>query len=100
MRLLYITCKDKKEARNIATVLMNKKLIACANIFPINSLYNWKGKMQDEKEVVLLAKTKDSKSNSAEKEIKRLHSYEIPCIIKVNASANKEYQNWINRQLK
>jgi periplasmic divalent cation tolerance protein len=96
----YITCKDKKEAKKIANALIKKKLIACANMFPINSLYMWKGKFQSDNEIVLLAKTNNKKFKEMEKEIKKLHSYEVPCIIKINASANKSFENWLNSQLK
>lgn len=100
MILVYIICKDKAEAKKIANALIKKKLIACANIFPIDSLYMWKGKLQSDKETVLLAKTSNSKDKAVEKEVKKLHSYDVPCIIKINATANKSYQNWLNAQLK
>lgn len=100
MILAYITCKNKTQAKKIANTLIKKKLIACANIFPIDSLYKWKGKLQSDKETVLLAKTNNKKIKAVEKEVKRLHSYEVPCIIKINATANKSYQNWLNAQLK
>ena len=100
MIILYITCKDKAEAKKIANALIKKKMIACGNILPIDSLYRWKGKLQSDKEAVLLAKTSSSKAKHAEKEIKKIHSYECPCIIKINSTANKEYQNWLNAQLK
>ena len=96
MILNYITCKNKAEARKIANELLKRKLIACANIFPIDSIYRWKGKLESDKEVVLLAKT----NKNIEKEVKKLHSYECPCIIKINATANKEYTSWLNAQLK
>jgi periplasmic divalent cation tolerance protein len=100
MILTYITCKDKKEAEKIANHLFKKKLIACANIFPINSLYRWKGKLQKDKEFVLLAKTQKNKSHSLEKEVRGIHSYEIPCILQINANANKEYLRWIKNEIK
>jgi len=50
MTLVYITCRDEKEAVKISRHLLNKRLIACSNIHPIRSLYWWKGKIQDGKE--------------------------------------------------
>src|SRR3989344_3036074 len=44
---VYVTCKNKQEAVNISRLLLQKKVIACSNIFPINSLYNWKGKLNE-----------------------------------------------------
>ncbi len=100
MIITYITCKNKAEAEKIANHLLKKKLIACANIFPINSLYKWKGKLQKDKEFVLLAKTQKNKSLSLEKEVRGIHSYEIPCILQINAKANKEFGEWLKNEFK
>ena len=54
---IYITNPTKDEAKMIAKHLLEKKLIACANIFPINSLYWWKDKIADENEFALIVKT-------------------------------------------
>lgn len=92
MIINYVPCKDKKEAEKIATYLVNKKLIACANIFPITSIYGWKGKTTKDSEYVLIAKTK----KNVEEEIKKLHSYETQCILRMKVKANKEYERWVD----
>ncbi len=96
MIMLYVTHKDEKNARIIVARLMKKKLIACANIFPIRSVYEWEGKIVDDKEVVTLLKTNNKLYSKVESEIKKIHPYKIPCIIKIDAKANKDYENWIN----
>ncbi|MFC1754099.1 divalent-cation tolerance protein CutA [Thermoproteota archaeon] len=98
MIFIYITCKDKKEAKSIAKELIEKKLIACANIFPIESLYNWEGKLVDEEETVLLCKTREGNYNDVAKAVKKMHSYEVPCICKIKADANKSYFDWIHKE--
>ena len=95
MILCYITCKDRKEAKHIAGILMGEKLIACANIFPIDSLYFWKGKLCDDAETVLLAKTQDKHWVKLKGRVEQLHSYEVPCIIKLQADANEAFASWI-----
>ena len=55
MTLIYITCKDEKEAVKISKHLLGKSLIACSNIHPIRSMYMWNKKLQDEKEFVIIA---------------------------------------------
>ena len=97
---VYITCKDKKEAKKIARYLLLKKLIGCANIFPVDSLYWWKGKMQDENEFVIIAKTISKNYEKIRKEVRKIHSYSVPCILKINAEADKDYDNWINGEIK
>jgi len=74
--------------------LLNKKLIACANIFPIESFYNWKGKLTQDKEVVLILKALDKNYKKIQEEVKKLHSYDIPFIGKINVKVNKEYETW------
>ena len=59
--MIYVTHKNKEDAEKIARHLLGKKLIACANIFPINSLYLWKGEIERSKEVVSIFKTKREK---------------------------------------
>ena len=99
MALAYIICKNSSEAKNIAMHLLKKRLIACANMFPIKSMYWWKSKIAKENEVVLLAKTSKSKFGKLENEVKKIHSYEIPCIMRIDAKANKEYEKWVNMEL-
>jgi len=100
MILIYITCSSKKEAQNIASMLLEKRLIACANIFPISSMYWWEEKIQNDNEFVLICKTKDNKYNQIKQEVKKLHSYDTPCILKINAELNEEYENWVNHEIK
>ncbi len=100
MVMVYITCKGRKEAEKISHHLVRKRLIACANIFPIQSMYWWNYKIANEKEYAILAKTSSKNFKKAAVEIKRLHSYQIPCILKINAAANKDYENWANKEMK
>lgn len=98
MILVYITCKDKEEAKKISKHLLEKRLIACANIHPIESLYWWEGKIQEDSEVVVIAKTKEENYNKVKNEVKKIHSYEVPCILKIKAEANEEYDKWIKKE--
>ena len=84
---LYVTAKDNREARRISTHLLQLKLIACANYFPIESSYWWKRKIVKGKESVLILKTMKSKVARIRKEIEKLHSYRIAYYCK---SCNKK----------
>ena len=59
MSLVYITCRDNSEAEKISRHLLERRLIACANILPVKSLYWWDGRIVDENEVVIFAKAVD-----------------------------------------
>lgn len=100
MILIYTTTPNEKEAKEIANDLLKKKLIACANLFPIQSVYPWKEEIAEDKECALILKTTEELFEKTKKEIKKLHSYEIPCIIKLNAEPNQEYHQWLIEQLK
>lgn len=100
MTLAYITCRNRKEARKIAGHLLRKRIIACANIFPIKSMYWWKNKIANDSENVIIAKTSDENFNKVESEVKKIHSYEIPCILRINATANKEYGAWAGKEMR
>jgi len=97
MTLIYITCKDKSEAKTISKALLNKKLIACSNMFPIESMYWWKGRIEEAKEIVILAKTDDKNYEKIKQEVKNLHSYDVPCILKLSSESNKEYEDWVSK---
>lgn len=97
---IYITNPTKEEAGKIARHLLEKRLIACANIFPINSLYWWKGKIADENEFVLIAKTTEENFEKVKKEVKKIHSYTIPCIVRISVSSNKKYFDWLKGAIK
>ncbi|MFH0820093.1 MAG: divalent-cation tolerance protein CutA [bacterium] len=97
--LVYITNPSKAEAKKIAEYLLKKRLAACVNIFPIESMYRWQGKIVDEKEFVLIAKTKKENFNKVKKEVEKIHSYSIPCLIQIPAKANEKYFKWLKREV-
>ncbi len=100
MVLIYITCKDRKEARHISMHLLKKRAIACSNIFPVESMYWWNYKIVDEPEYIIIAKTNGKNFKKAVDEAKKVHSYKIPCILRIEAKANKEYEKWVDREVK
>jgi periplasmic divalent cation tolerance protein len=79
-RTLYITAKDSEEAHWIGSALVGEKLAACVNYFPIQSIYRWQGKIEENAEVALLVKTRQSLVQKVIERTKQLHSYEVPCI--------------------
>ncbi len=98
MILIYTTHKSAAEAQKVVKRLLEKQLIACANTFPISSTYRWKGKIVSEKEVVAILKTREQLWTSVHDEILSIHSYETPCILKIDAEPNTEFALWLNRE--
>ncbi len=97
---VYITCKDRKEAIKISNYLLRKRLIACVNYWPIESLYWWKGRLVKDKEFALLVKTTERNYKKVEKNVKKLHSYTLPAIIKIKTDASPAYSSWVKKETK
>ncbi len=100
MKVVYITFPNKKSAKAIARLLLEKKLIACANIYSIDSLYTWDGEIEDESECVLWAKTNQEKLDEIENIVQANHQYDLPCIVNFDVEANSAYSNWVDQVLK
>lgn len=98
INLIYITCPNEAEAQRIAQHLLEMRLVACANIFPIQSLYWWEGNLCNESESVLLVKTRPDLWEAVKEAVEAIHPYQVPCIVKIVADANERYQNWIKNE--
>ncbi len=95
--LIYSTIEDIPTAKTIAHALVKERLVACVNIIPgIHSVYRWEGKIDEDNEVILLAKTVDDKVKEAIQKIRELHTYELPDIIVLPIIGGlKEYLEYI-----
>ena len=95
-RSIYITAKDEMEAKKIGQLLVWEKLVACVNYFPINSIYRWKGDIEEAEEVAIIAKTRAELVDRLIERVKQLHSYEVPCVVSWNIEkGNPDYLEWI-----
>src|SRR5580765_1971284 len=95
--VVLMTAATAEEASRIAELLVNKKLAACVQILPdMQSIYIWKGEVQQEKEVLLIAKTTRANFAELEREVRAVHSYETPEIIALPIEAGSEsYLKWL-----
>ena len=102
-KLFYMTCKNKIEANKIAYDLVKKDLVACANIIPsVKSYFKWdKKKINIIKESILIGKTVKKNINKIILYIKKISSYDCPCIVFVDIeNGNKEFLSWIKSSTK
>jgi periplasmic divalent cation tolerance protein len=95
--VIYSTLGNIKDARRIAHRIVEEQLVACVNIIPkIESVYRWKGKVEEDEECIILAKTTDKNVKKTIKRIKVLHPYELPDIIVIPIIGGlKDYLNYI-----
>jgi len=98
--VIYSTIDDIKDARRIAKILVEEQLVACVNIIPnVESYYRWKGKTEDEKEIILIAKTTDQNIKKTLQRTKTLHPYEVPDIVVLPIIGGiKEYLDYITNE--
>jgi periplasmic divalent cation tolerance protein len=100
--LIYVTTKDKEEARAIGRHVVQSRLAACVNIFDqMNSMYYWEDTFQDDQEAVLIAKTTEERVPELVETIKQKHSYDCPCVVSLPIQdGNPDFLQWIAAQVK
>ena len=101
IKFFYITAPNKKEAGRIAKKLLDKRLIACANVInKVNSYFVWKNKIQNSKEIIICGKTTSKNQKKIIKVVKSIHSYSVPCIIFFDIkNGNKDFLKWIEQSV-
>lgn len=99
-RLLYITAARVEEARRIGRALVEERLAACANIVPgMESIYHWQGAVVEDKEVLLVVKTRVELVEAAIARVKALHSYTCPCVVALPIlTGNPAYLEWLGQE--
>ena len=102
INFVYMTAGSKEEAKKIAAVLVTSKLAACVNILSnMNSVYFWDGEVQDDNEVVMIAKTTQANVPELTEKVKSFHSYDCPCIVALPVdSGHQPFLDWIANEVK
>lgn len=98
--VVFITA-PKDKALEIAEAIVFEKLGACVNIIDeVNSIYWWKGKVEKDKESLLIVKTKSGKFDELISKVKSIHPYTVPEIIALPiVSGNLDYLRWIEESV-
>jgi periplasmic divalent cation tolerance protein len=102
INFIYMTVGSKEEARKIGRELVVTRLAACVNILDqMNSFYMWDGQIQDDAEVVMIAKTTEDRVPDLIEKVKSLHSYDCPCIVSLPLSGGHQaFLEWIAAEVK
>ncbi len=95
--IVFMTAPNKQEAVKIVRTLLEERLIACANILDsVHSLFRWKGKIEEEKEVLVLMKSQKSLFKKLSKRVTELHSYDVPEILALPiVEGSQSYLDWM-----
>ncbi|MFL5310476.1 MAG: divalent-cation tolerance protein CutA [Myxococcales bacterium] len=100
--LVFTTLPSADKAAELAKVLVEERLAACANLLPaVRSIYRWQGKLQDENEVLVLLKTRAEHLERLKLRILELHPYEVPEVLAVPVEAGYQpYLEWLAGETK
>lgn len=96
--VILTTVASDEEAVTFIRTLLERRLIACGTLFPgARSLYRWQGKVADEREVVVMLKTRSARLDSLREAFAELHPYKVPELLALPVEAGTEkYLEWIN----
>lgn len=96
---VYVTCPDEATARRIARELLERRLVACANLLPVTSLYRWRGAIEEAPEVAMFLKTTRGRVDEVVKAVAGLHPYEVPCAVAFELGAgHAPYYAWVDEE--
>jgi len=99
--IIITTATSKDAAKKIANLLVEKKMAACAQMFPVESVYSWQGKICEDNESALFIKSKTALFDEIAALIKANHDYEVPEIIQIPViNGLPDYLKWINENTK
>lgn len=95
--VILMTAPSAKEAQKIAHHLVDERLVACVNIVSsVQSIFYWQGKVCDEKEVLLICKSREALFEHISRRVKELHTYTVPEIIALPIiKGSEDYLRWI-----
>jgi periplasmic divalent cation tolerance protein len=98
--VVFTTVASEDEAVTLIRTLLERRLIACGTIVPgARSLYRWQGKIADEREVLLLLKTRSARVEALQEAFAGLHPYKVPELLALAVDSGLEkYLEWINTE--
>jgi periplasmic divalent cation tolerance protein len=102
IKFIYMTAGSKDEAVKIGKELVTSRLAACVNILEnMTSVYLWEGAIQDDTEVVMIAKTTEDRIPELITKVRSIHSYDCPCIVSLPVSGGYQpFLDWIADEVK
>lgn len=96
---VHLTFPNLESAQSFCLALVEDKLAACCNIFPVHSLYSWQTQIIQESEHTALLKTLPEKMDALLLRIKSAHPYDIPAVTWSQVESSPDYVDWIIKTL-
>ena len=100
--IVLVTASSPEEAATISRALVDDHLAACVNVVPeIRSFFFWDGKTQDERELLMIAKSRLPLLPKLIERVKSLHSYTVPEVLAIPiVGGSADYLSWLNSSTK
>src|SRR5512132_2525570 len=97
--VILTTASGEEQATRIARHLVENRWVACVNLIPrIRSVYQWKGKMAQDEEVLMIIKTRREMFERVRQAIRELHSYELPEVLALDVcNGDPDVLAWIRQ---
>lgn len=97
---IYTTFSEYEEAKKFGNQILKEKLAACVNIISgVSSIYRWNGRIEEEQELIMWIKTRESLIEEIKKLLSEVHSYELPAFVVYEIkSGSEEYLRWLNEE--
>jgi len=100
MVFIYTTCESMEEAEKLGTLIINQKIGACVDFWPIKSCYNWEGSFECVDQAMLLITTLEAKLDPVTQILSEHHSYSVPMIAGVDVRRiNHPYKEWMTKEI-
>lgn len=98
--LIYVTAPNREAALRIARVLVEARMVACANVVDgATSLYWWEGQVQEQAEAILIAKTRSDTVSKVIAKVVEIHDYSCPCVVALPiAAGHSAFLDWITAE--
>jgi periplasmic divalent cation tolerance protein len=98
--VVLVTATSEVQARRIARRLLQSKLAACVNFVPVDSMFVWKGEIQEEEEVLMIIKTRAEQFDDLANAVRAIHANDTPEIIGMPVVlGSHEYLKWIDDEV-
>jgi periplasmic divalent cation tolerance protein len=95
--VVLMTAPNAEKAGELAHALVGERLAACVNVVPgLRSIYRWEGAVQDESELLLVAKTTADRFDALQQRVLALHPYEVPEVLRLEVEqGHLPYLDWV-----
>jgi len=96
-RVVLCSVPNEAAGEAIARALLEERLAACVNMLPgVRSLYRWQGKIEDDRELLLVIKTASDRYSELEQRIRALHPYQVCEVLALDvAEGSQPYLDWL-----